>query len=200
MQLLRIEQSDEAAKVLANAFADDPLWLYLLPDVAERHKALFCSFRATMPYYAYNDQVYGIDNPLEGVAIWQPPNARTRGWWTFINQYMLKLLFSPFMRAFPRVIPIFAQFDRMHKQYASAPHYYLSTIGVIPAAQGKGLASQLIKPILAKADAERYSVYTETMTPSNVPLYEHYGFACQEKFEVPETRLSIWSLYRAARK
>ncbi|MBZ0285130.1 MAG: GNAT family N-acetyltransferase [Anaerolineae bacterium] len=85
----------------------------------------------------------------------------------------------------------------MQKQYAPEPHYYLNTIAVLPEAQGKGLASQLIKPFLANADAEGVSVYTETMTPANVGLYEHYGFRVMEQYHVPQTDLSIWSFYRA---
>lgn len=48
-----------------------------------------------------------------------------------------------------------------------------------------------------KADAEGVSVYTETMTPANVGLYEHYGFRVMEQYRVPQTDLSIWSFYRA---
>jgi GNAT superfamily N-acetyltransferase len=86
----------------------------------------------------------------------------------------------------------------MQQQYALEPHYYLNTIGVVREAQGKGRASQLIKPVLAEADEQAISVYTETMTPSNVPLYEHYGFVCREEYDVPNTDLKIWALYRPA--
>lgn len=53
--------------------------------------------------------------------------------------------------------------------------------------QGRGVASRLIRPFLDRADSEHVGAYTETMTPSNVPLYEHFGFRCQEAYAVPKT-------------
>lgn len=192
-----------AANVLARAFAEDPLWCYLLPDPAKRRKALHISFRAIVPWYVKQGQVYGVGQPLEGVAIWQPPQGAAQpiraAWTALLSQHTLRLLFSPTVWIFRRAIPIFSQFERMHRHYAPMPHYYLSTIGVLPELHGQGRASRLIQPVLAQADAQRCVVYTETMTPSNVPIYEHYGFVCQEQFQVPQTTLSIWSLYRSPR-
>lgn len=198
MRRLGMADADSAAEVLARAFMRDPLWQYLIPNLHARIPVLRQSFRATVPLYAANRQVYGYGDPLDSVAIWRAPGQRTRGVRALLNPSALSLVFSPFVGIFNRAIPIFTQFDRMHAQYVSGLHFYLSTIGVVPDAQGRGRASQLIKPILEQADAQRRGVYTETMTPSNVPLYEHYGFVCQERFEVPGTRLNIWSFYRPA--
>lgn len=199
MQQLTRADSDAAAEVLARAFAADPLWRYLFPQVTQRVLLLRQSFRATMPFYTRNKQVYGVGHPLDGVAIWRRPTQQSSGVATLLNANLLTLLFSPFVRTFRRTIPIFAHVDRMHSHYAAEPHYYLSLIGIAPEAQGKGRASLLMKPMLAQADAERASVYTETMSPSNVPLYEHYGFVCQEQWDVPGTALRIWALYRPCR-
>ena len=95
---------------------------------------------------------------------------------------------------------IFAQFERMQKIYAPEPHYYLQSIGVRPGFQGQGLASGLVRPFLDEADSRGISSYTETMTPSNVGLYEHFGFTSVEQYAVPGTELNIWAFYRAARK
>lgn len=199
MRQVVIRQSDEAAEVLARAFATDPVWVYWFPDASQRVLVLRQSFRAIVPFYAHNKQVYGVGHPLDGVAIWQRPRQQTFGVTTFLNLNMLTLLFSPLVRVFRQTIPIVTQFDRMHNRYASEPHYYLSAIGVVPEAQGTGRASQLMKPMIAQADADGCSMYTETMTPSNVPLYEHYGFVRQEQFDVPGTELRMWALYRPRR-
>ena len=57
-----------------------------------------------------------------------------------------------------------------------------------------------MRPFLDEADSRGISSYTETMTPSNVGLYEHFGFTCVEQYAVPGTELNIWAFYRAARK
>lgn len=193
----------EAGMVLARAFADDPLWYYLLPNPNKRRRALRQTFCATAPWFVQQEQGYGIGQPLEGVAVWQLPQGMTppvrRAWMALFNRHTVSILCSSTFWIFRRAIPIFLQFDRMHQRYSPKPHYYLSTIGVVPKVQGQGRASRLIQPILAQADTGNYPVYTETMTSSNVPLYEHYGFVCQEVFQVPQTDLRIWSLYRPAR-
>ncbi len=63
-------------------------------------------------------------------------------------------------------------------------------------ARGQGAASRLIWPFLDKADAESAPAYTDTVTRSNVPLYEHFGFECVEESPVEGTGLTIWALKR----
>jgi ribosomal protein S18 acetylase RimI-like enzyme len=139
-----------------------------------------------------------VGDPLEGIAIWSAPGQPETGFSTLVQAGFLNLFASRFVYSLARAFPIFSQFDRMQKQYAPDPHYYLNTIGVAPESQGKGVASKLIKPFLARADEQGVSAYTETITPSNVSLYEHYGFRVMEGYAVPKTDLCLWSFYRPA--
>ncbi len=197
-RLVAPSNTDAAATVLAHAFTNDPLWCYLLPKVDQRVLALRQSFRATLPLFVEQQIVWSVGTPLVGVAIWRPPQSLSNSWPALLNINSLTLLFSPFLRVFTKAIPVFTQFERMHQQYAPQPHYYLNTIGVVPQAQGRGYATQLLRPVLNQADAQGLTTYTETMTPSNVPLYNYYGFSVQEHYRVPHTELSIWSLLRPA--
>jgi hypothetical protein len=54
----------------------------------------------------------------------------------------------------------------------------------------------LIRPFLEKADAEKVSVYTDTVTRSNVSQYEHFGFQCIEECAIDGTGISVWALLR----
>jgi ribosomal protein S18 acetylase RimI-like enzyme len=74
----------------------------------------------------------------------------------------------------------------------------LQTIGIRPEAQGQGLASRLIRPFLAEADGRGLPCYTETVTPENVSLYEHYGFQVAEQCRLPGLPLTLWGFYRGA--
>jgi GNAT superfamily N-acetyltransferase len=100
------------------------------------------------------------------------------------------------MLKYIKVISIFNRMEALHKKYALSPHYFLSSIGVSPKYQGKGLASRLIKPILLKADENGMGVYLETLTPGNVPIYQHFGFKIMEKVEFRKENLTLWALYR----
>ena len=187
---------DRAIEVESLAFQEDPLWRYLIANPARRLEA---ARRFQRPFFRValeRGRLFGVGDPLAGVAIWSKPGEADAGFAVLARAGFLRTLLSPLAPAFFRAGPIFGQFGRMQRQYAPQPHYYLNTIAILPEAQGQGLASYLIRPFLARADREHVAAYTETMTPSNVPLYEHYGFRCQEEYRVPNTTLSIWSFYR----
>ena len=57
-----------------------------------------------------------------------------------------------------------------------AQAWYLSILGVSPAAQGRGLGARLLAPTLAEADAAGVPCYLETFTPRSVAFYERLGF------------------------
>lgn len=196
IRVLTPAELEPAVQVQARAFLTDPLWVYLIPDDRQREKLLAPFFRPVFRYAIRAQQGYGVSNPLEGVAIWSAPEQNSK----FFGLATFRLFFTPLLLPVLRAIPVVSRFDRMQKIYAPEPHFYLNTISVLPQAQGKGLASKLIRPFLKQADERQVGTYTETMTPSNVPLYEHFGFRCMERDDIPNTSLSIWALYRPPQK
>lgn len=196
MRRLAPPDADAAAEVLASAFYGDPLWRFLLPDPTQRAALVRQAFRAFTPGAIASATVLGVGAPLAGVAIWSLPDQPPLRPAALLNPSLLTLLFSPLALALPRAAPIFSRFEALRRRYAPEPHYYLSAVGVLPSAQGRGLASALIRPILAQADARGLTAYLETMTDENVPLYERYGFVVREQLAVPESDLRMWALYR----
>lgn len=198
-RLLTLTDLDRAVEIQASAFIDDPLWCYLFPSQTRRASTLRKVFRPAYTFSIRNQQAYGVSDPMEGVAVWSVPRQKVAPSALFRAGFE-RLLLSSFVWQIFKVGGIFRRFEEMQKKYAPEPHYYLNTISVAPTAQGKGLASKLIKPFLARADAQQVSVYTETMTPANVTLYEHYGFRCMEHYRVPNTGLNLWAFYRAVQR
>lgn len=193
---LTAADASAAAEVLARAFVDDPLWRYLFPAAGARAALVRQAFRTFAPSFIADSVALGVGEPLEGVAVWSPPDRQPRSAGALLGPDLLALVFGPFLAAIPRVAPIFGRFEALRRRYAPEPHYYLSTVGVLPAAQGRGRASALIRPVLAQADARGLTAYTETMTPENVPIYERYGFVVREEAAFPEAGLRLWALQR----
>jgi len=50
------------------------------------------------------------------------------------------------------------------------------------------------------ADAQKLPVYTDTVTRSNVAMYEHFGFECVEENAIPGTGITTFGLLRTANK
>ena len=194
-RLLAMAESSAAAETLALAFLHDPLWQFIYPNERQRQQMLAVFFRAVVHLAIRQQRAFGVGSPLAGVAVWeiagQKPASSLLDFVPF-----LRLVFSSFALAGWRVRRVFTGFEQMRQAYAPAAHYYLQNIGVRPTAQGQGLASQLIRPFLAEADARGLASYTETVTPENVSLYEHYGFRVVEQCRLPGLPLTLWGFYR----
>jgi GNAT superfamily N-acetyltransferase len=65
--------------------------------------------------------------------------------------------------------------------------WYLSILGISPAAQGRGLGAQLLAPTLAEADAAGVPCFLETFTPRSVAFYERLGFRSMAEHLEPVT-------------
>lgn len=189
---------DTAAALLARAFQDDPLWCYLLPNRAQREQTLSRFQRVFAGGYIGAGQAYGFGMPLQGVVIWSKPAETGLQLRDFLTAALPELLLSSFPGTVPKAFPVFERFEAMRQRYARPPYIYLNSIGVAPEAQGRGTASRLIRPFLAEADAHGWEAYTETVTPANVGLYEHYGFMVRECYKLPGTDLRIWAFVRPA--
>lgn len=197
VSLLSLDVLNLATETMLKAFHTDPLWQYVFPNEQARQRALAGFFKAVLTLSISKQRTYGIGTPPVGIVVWNYPAQPQSTIPIIAFAPILRLAFSPFIVSAFKVRNIFAQFERMHKKYAPEPHYYLQTIGIHPEFLGQGLASRLIRPFLNKADDQGMSSYTETMTPSNMGLYEHFGFKCVEQVAVPKTQLKIWAFYRA---
>lgn len=198
-RLLTTADIERTTEIMAQAFCDDPAWSYVVPQAGQRQAILARLFRRFAALYIRNQQVYGVGDPLQGIAIWSVPNQRPMSPLGFLSLDLFKLLFTPGLLAVSkRSLQIGRAAEVLKKQYVHPPCYYLEALAVAPEAQGQGLASKLVRPFLAQADAQALSVYLDTFNAANVPIYEHYGFVCREQREVPELGLRLWLFQRPA--
>jgi ribosomal protein S18 acetylase RimI-like enzyme len=200
LRQLSLADLDDATDVASRAFHNFPLWQYLLKGDTKRAKLLPKFYRAFLAYGIRRGQVYGVSNPIEGIAVWSPPGQNAISLRGLANADVLHLFFGSSLIPALKSARIFAKFEPMQKTYAPEPHFQLRSVAVSPDSQGKGLASKLIKPFLAQADERAVSVYTETTALSNVGFYEHYGFECREQLCLKGTGLSISALYRPTKR
>lgn len=68
----------------------------------------------------------------------------------------------------------------LERRHPRQRHYYLPYIGVRPAAQGRGLGTGLLAPVLERCDRERLPAYLEASSPDNARLYRRLGFTTRE--------------------
>lgn len=87
----------------------------------------------------------------------------------------------------------FARFwDWVESKVPADPVAHLDAVGVEPAAQGRGIGSTLIEFGLDRARGSGHSVFLETGSSRNVPLYERHGFEVVEDADAPDGGPHIW--------
>jgi len=89
-----------------------------------------------------------------------------------------------------------AVFDALDAVHPVVPHWYLATLGVDVACQGRGLGRALLAHWLREVDASGIPTYLETDLPRNTAFYEGAGFHLLRQIHVLET--PVWLLQRPA--
>jgi ribosomal protein S18 acetylase RimI-like enzyme len=195
-RLLTPSDVEPAAHVISQAFVDDPLCAFMLPFRRTRTKTLYKFFHAYGVVSIKNNRGYGAGDPLQAVAYWKLPDQASMSISVKSLSIFIPLLFTFYPIGYLRAKAVLSQQEALHQKYADEPHFYLDNIGVLPTARGKGLSSKLIRPFLEMADSQGTIVYTDTVTRSNVALYEHFGFQCVEESAIAGTGLTVWALRR----
>ena len=170
------EQEPEAARVLAAAFQDDPLFSAFLPDPRRRAEALPVAFRAIVSGHAAVGRVLCLST-MDAVSVWEAPKG---------SSGPLAMLRA--MRALPwilrgltpaeigRWMSVMRQFSQGRAEVAPPACWSLSAVGVRPERQGLGYGVIVLRPILQLADEQHLPVYLETENARNEALYLKLGF------------------------
>lgn len=179
------------ASILGDAFADDPMLLWLLND-SKLSEDLFRRLSRTL----YAPKGIGhIVGDGQGVTQWLPPGADGNIPDSLFLPLMWRGLFTNGFKTIPRMLKVSAM---MEKNHPKDPHYYLFAIGVRSGAQGKGFGRKLFEPVLAKCDAEGMPAYLENSKEKNLAFYRTHGFDVMEggpMFSAPD-QPPLWPMWR----
>jgi GNAT superfamily N-acetyltransferase len=192
IRVLEGDKFDSAARILADAFLDDPGWVAVGPDRAgHRHRVLRRYHRRALDVIErYGGPIYGAfagDGRLTGVAATfaaglYPPPA-----WTIAY-------FAPgFLLAGPGPIVRGLRFSAIQeKGHPHDEHVYLWFLAVDPNHQRGGVGRSLLARVYEDAEAP---VYLDTANPDNVPYYASNGFEEIGKAAAPRGA-TMWFMRR----
>lgn len=175
---------------LADALIVDPFYLAISADFAHdmpRRKAVLASYFAYSLGEAQRTGRCLVPQDRElGAAAWLLPRAAAvdAAESAAKNAFLAEAL-GPLGHAnYHRIVEFMAA-----RAPAAVPEgaWYLSILGIAPAAQGRGLGGRLLAPTLAEADAAGVPCFLETFTPPSVPFYERLGFRREAAHREPVT-------------
>lgn len=177
--------------MLARAFDDDPVATWSCPRDTVRPWMLERFHAARLAHLLPHEEVWvAPDN--RSAALWAPPKR----WKTTpredlqISRCMLhpRLLWRAPMVGFGM-----HGIERKHPPHP--PHWYLATLGTDPAAQGRGLGTAVLRPVLERCDSEGLGAYLESSKESNLDYYARFGFRAEEPLRLPRGPL-VWPMWR----
>lgn len=181
----------DAGRVLARAFADDPLWVWLVPDAEQRRRRLPWLFERALADLRLAT-IEAVGEPLLGVATWIPPA-------TEVAPPPFKTVVGALARmgtGFGRLVRYGREAAKLELEVGAAVSWRLGGIGVEPAEQGRGLGSALVRSGLERADAAGVPVVLLTSKPANVGFYERHGFAVAAERSLPSAGPPGWAMVR----
>ena len=168
---LTATDAQAAGSVLALAFETDPHMQWIFRDASRRLSRLQRMW-TTLIERTWLER--GSCHILEHQAacIWLPPDSWQMNLIT--QAQLLPPLTGTVRDALPRLLRV--HFFNDHKHPREPAHWYLATIGVAPAWQGRGYGQALLEPILNRCDRDREPAYLEATSPRNRAFYERNGF------------------------
>jgi GNAT superfamily N-acetyltransferase len=189
-------QIPAAAAVLARAFFDDPLSVYLLPDEAHRWAALPALFAHGVRYGHRFGEVFTTPGAIEGTAVWLPPASGDMSVAQAAASDIGEVAEQFGEAAMARHGTFMAFTAGLLQRDMPVPHWHLMILGVDPPHQGQGVGGRLVAPVLERADAAGVPCYLETMKARNLPFYQQHGFKVVVETDAPEGGPHLWTMCR----
>jgi ribosomal protein S18 acetylase RimI-like enzyme len=189
---------DAVVEITVKGFAVTDFYRYIAPDEAQRFAFLNVMFHGRIRgALTHSDIDLAAENgDVLGAATWVPPQTAP------VHQ-TLQASYNPAFDALPEDVRTrwqnFTQtLSEAREKSLQQPFWSLSPIVVSPKAQGKGIASLLIRKKLAEIDTAPLPCFLATQDPKNRDIYAHYGFAVTSEDRLGASEIISYTMVRPA--
>ncbi len=186
----------ELSKVLARAFYDDPVMMFMLPEDKARVKALPRMFTTLTRHHFLSrggSEVASRDGSIGAATLWDPPGQRKS---SRLEELMMMPTMAWLLRSRGRETQALGRV--MEQAHPEEPHWYLMVIGSDPSVRGTGFGQALMRSRLDRCDAERAPAYLEASKEELLAYYGRFGFEQIGEIQIPDGP-KMWPMWRAPR-
>ena len=195
LYIVKKNQIDRLAAVAADAYRDYPLHNWLTKGKYDA-KASDLIMKISLRTMTEDAVIYADSEEINGFAVWLPFGFEGSKTLPFLFNGGLKLILHSGFGIIGRLLTYEKYAMNLKKQFTNNYDWYLYNLSIKKEAQGKGLASKLMRPMLEFCDKERMVTYLETNKASNVELYKHYGFELMKEELIPKSPVTHYAMVR----
>ncbi len=195
LYIVKEKDLDRLAEVAADAYKDYPLhnWLTKGKYDAKASKLIMQISLKTMTEDAV---IYADSEEINGFAAWLPFGFTGNKALPFLINGGLSLILHSGLGIIGRLLTYENYAMNLKKEFTENYDWYLYNLSIKKDAQGKGLASKLMRPMMQFCDDERMVAYLETNKDTNVGLYQHYGFELMKEELIPKSTVTHYAMVR----
>ena len=195
LYIVKKKDLDRLAEVAADAYRDYPLhnWFTKGKYDAVASRLIMQISLKTMTEDAV---IYADSEEINGFAVWLPFGFTGSKTVPFLVNGGLKLILHSGLGIIGRLLAYETYAMNLKKEFTDNYDWYLYNLSIKKDAQGKGIASKLMRPMMQFCDRERMVAYLETNKEANVGLYKHYGFDLMKEELIPKTPVTHYSMVR----
>ena len=195
LYILQEKDIDRATEIATEAYRDYPLHNWFTKgtyDEVVSNLSMKVSFKTMIK----DSILYADSEEMNGVAAWIPFGYTGIKTLPFLMKGGLKLIFHAGPGIIGRLVSYEEYAMKQKKELTGNYDWYLYNLFVKKDAQGKGIASKLLRPMLQFCDDERMPAYLETNKEANVAIYQHYGFELMKEEMIPKTPVTHYAMVR----
>ena len=195
LYLVKEEDLKRLAEVSADAYQDYPLHNWFTKGKYDK-KASELLMQISLKTMTEDAIIYADSEEMNGFAAWLPFGFTGNKAIPFLKSGGLKLILHSGFGIISRLSAYEKYAMNLKKEFTDHYDWYLFNLSVKKDAQGKGIASKLMRPMLKFCDDEKMVAYLETNKESNVGLYQHYGFELKKEEMIPNTNVMHYAMAR----
>ena len=195
LYLVEKKDLDRLAEIAADAYRDYPLhnW-FTKGKYDERASRLI--MQISLRTMTEDAVIYADSEEMNGFAVWLPFGFSGSKTLPFLLNGGLSLILHSGPGIIGRLLTYETYAMNLKKTFTDNYDWYLYNLSIRREAQGKGIATKLMRPMLGFCDEERMVAYLETNKASNVSLYQHYGFDLMREEIIPKTTVTHYAMVR----
>ena len=195
LYLVQKKDLERLAEVSADAYHDYPLHNWFTKGKYDA-KAASLLMEVSLKSMTEDAVIYADSEEMNGFAAWLPFGFTGNKTLPFLANGGLHLFLHSGFGLVGRLLTYENYAMNLKKTFTDHYDWYLFNLSVRKDAQGKGLASKLMRPMLQFCDDERMVSYLETNKEANVGLYRHYGFELMKEEQIPKSTVMHYAMVR----